>query len=317
MPETEPMALILRGWAIAQQGEFEKGIAEIQAGLEKERATDALLFESYTLGLLADACITNERYGQAFVFLNQAQSRLDEQNCEQFYAAEIYRLLGETYLRSGQDLEQAGRCFCKGLKLRSAFLLTAATAVGLANASPVGGGGGRRTHKMQILRRQSAAVGFSALVLIASLSQADAQARFPCYAKVCVLDKNKFCILALFGPTSFGGRRILVSVQPLPERCGGIQTIGAFSVSLTGSGLGRCGDYLPFACRTTRRLVATAEENGTLAEDAVLARRRLRDGCRCQAAMMSGLDVEADRQVGLPRRYYQLFRVVRGEPWAA
>jgi class 3 adenylate cyclase/tetratricopeptide (TPR) repeat protein len=111
------MALILRGWAIAQQGEFEKGIAEIQAGLEKERATDALLFESYTLGLLADACITNERYGQAFVFLNQAQSRLDEQNCEQFYAAEIYRLLGETYLRSGQDLEQAGRCFCKGLKV--------------------------------------------------------------------------------------------------------------------------------------------------------------------------------------------------------
>ena len=59
------MALILRGWASAQQGEFEKGIAEIQEGLEKERATGALLFESYTLGLLADACIKNERYGQA------------------------------------------------------------------------------------------------------------------------------------------------------------------------------------------------------------------------------------------------------------
>src|SRR5262245_55382111 len=44
------MALILRGWAAAQQGEFEKGIAEIQEGLEKERATGALLFESYTLG---------------------------------------------------------------------------------------------------------------------------------------------------------------------------------------------------------------------------------------------------------------------------
>ena len=63
------MALILRGWATAQQGEFEKGIAGIQEGLEKERATDALLFESYTLGLLADACIKNERYGQAFEFL--------------------------------------------------------------------------------------------------------------------------------------------------------------------------------------------------------------------------------------------------------
>jgi predicted ATPase len=111
------MALILRGWATAQQGEFEKGTAEIQAGLEKERATDALLFESYTLGLLADACIKNERYGQAFDFLHQAQSSLDEENSERYYAAEIYRLLGETYLRSRQDLDQAERCLCKGLTI--------------------------------------------------------------------------------------------------------------------------------------------------------------------------------------------------------
>jgi class 3 adenylate cyclase/tetratricopeptide (TPR) repeat protein/ABC-type transport system involved in cytochrome c biogenesis ATPase subunit len=111
------MALILRGWATAQQGEFEKGIAEIQAGLEKERATDALLFETYTLGLLADACIKNERYEQAFDFLEQAQLRLDEGNSERYYAAEIYRLLGETYLRSRQDLDQAQRCFCKGLEV--------------------------------------------------------------------------------------------------------------------------------------------------------------------------------------------------------
>jgi predicted ATPase len=111
------MALILRGWANAQQGDFEKGIAEIQAGLEKERATGALLYESYTLGLLADACIKNERYGQAFDFLNQAQLRLDEENSERFYAAEIYRLLGEAYLRSRRDLDQAERCFCKGLEV--------------------------------------------------------------------------------------------------------------------------------------------------------------------------------------------------------
>jgi tetratricopeptide (TPR) repeat protein len=87
------------------------------SGLEKERATGALLYESYTLGLLADACIKNERYGQAFDFLNQAQLRLDEENSERFYAAEIYRLLGETYLRSRQDLDQAERYLCKGLKV--------------------------------------------------------------------------------------------------------------------------------------------------------------------------------------------------------
>jgi class 3 adenylate cyclase/predicted ATPase len=109
------MALILRGWAIAQQGEFEKGIAEMQEGLEKERATGALLYESYALALLADACIKNERYEQAMDFLYQAKMRLDEEGSERFYAAEIYRLLGEAHLRFHQDLERAEHFFCKGL----------------------------------------------------------------------------------------------------------------------------------------------------------------------------------------------------------
>jgi tetratricopeptide (TPR) repeat protein len=109
------MALILRGWACAQQGEFEKGIVEIGQGLDKERATGALLFESYTQALLADTCIKNERYERAFVFLNQAQLRLDQENSEHFYAAEIYRLLGETYLRARRDFDQAERYLFKGL----------------------------------------------------------------------------------------------------------------------------------------------------------------------------------------------------------
>jgi class 3 adenylate cyclase/predicted ATPase len=111
------MALILRGWASAQQGEFEKGIAEMQEGLEKERATGALLYESYALGLLADACIKNERYEQALEFLEQAQLRLGKENFERFYAAEIYRLLGEAHLRLNQDLDRAEHFFCKGLNV--------------------------------------------------------------------------------------------------------------------------------------------------------------------------------------------------------
>jgi predicted ATPase len=111
------MALILRGWASADQGEFEKGISEIQEGLERKRATGALLLESYALGLMADACIKNKRYGQALDSLKQAQLRLNGENSERFYAAEIYRLLGETYLRSNQDLNQAEHYFCKGLEV--------------------------------------------------------------------------------------------------------------------------------------------------------------------------------------------------------
>ena len=109
------MARILRGWARAQQGQFEKGIAEILGGLEKERATGASLFESYSLGLLADACLKNKRYDQAFEFLRQVT--LDDENTECFYAAEIYRLLGETYLQSSQNFDQVQQYFSKGLKL--------------------------------------------------------------------------------------------------------------------------------------------------------------------------------------------------------
>jgi class 3 adenylate cyclase/predicted ATPase len=111
------MAMVLRGWAIARQGEFDKGIAEIQEGLEKVRAIGALLYEPYILGLAADTCLKNERYEQALEALNQARLRLGEENAEYFYAAEIYRLLGETHLRSHEDLDQAEHYFCKGLKI--------------------------------------------------------------------------------------------------------------------------------------------------------------------------------------------------------
>ena len=53
----------------------------------------------------------------ALEFLEQAQSRLDEENSSQFYAAEIFRLLGETHLRSGRNPDQAEHYFSEGLKI--------------------------------------------------------------------------------------------------------------------------------------------------------------------------------------------------------
>jgi predicted ATPase/class 3 adenylate cyclase len=108
------MALILQGWAIAQLGEYEKGITEMQGGLEKERATGALLYESRTLALLADAYIATGHYGQAVECLQKAELRLHQNGSERFYAAEIYRLLGEAHLRS-KNRDQAEHYFFKGL----------------------------------------------------------------------------------------------------------------------------------------------------------------------------------------------------------
>jgi len=111
------MARILRGWAVAKQGQFERGIAEIQAGLEKVRSTGAVLYESYILALLAEACIIGKQFDQALSALDQAQLRTAQENSERFYAAEIYRLQGEVYMQSGQNLASAEHCFNKGLAI--------------------------------------------------------------------------------------------------------------------------------------------------------------------------------------------------------
>ena len=110
-------ALILRGWATAQQGDFEKGIADIELGLEKQRATGALLYESHTLALLADACIKNEHYREALDFLDQAQSSLDKKHCGLFYSAEIYRLLAEADFWVHNDPGRAEIFLHKGLQV--------------------------------------------------------------------------------------------------------------------------------------------------------------------------------------------------------
>src|SRR4051812_16348093 len=115
------MSLILRGWALASQGQFERGIVEMQDGLEKQRAAGALVYENYALGLLADACLTNGRYGQALDFLNQAELRLKaESNSDRFYESEICRLFGEAYLRSGKDVILAEKNILKGLSIARA-----------------------------------------------------------------------------------------------------------------------------------------------------------------------------------------------------
>ena len=51
------LATILRGWAMAEQGRNEEGIAQIQEGLAAFRATGAELLRPHVLCLLAEACM--------------------------------------------------------------------------------------------------------------------------------------------------------------------------------------------------------------------------------------------------------------------
>jgi predicted ATPase len=84
----------LRGWALAEQGQVEEGIAQIRQCLDTSRATGAKLGRSHFLALLAEA---HGKVGQAeegLSALSEALTWVDKSG-ERFYEAELYRLKGE------------------------------------------------------------------------------------------------------------------------------------------------------------------------------------------------------------------------------
>jgi class 3 adenylate cyclase/predicted ATPase len=109
------MALILRGWASGQAGQFESGRYDIEEGVKREHDTGASLYEPYAQALLAEICIKNSRYDEAIAHLQKATARIERHDSEYFYAAEIYRLSGEAHLRSGADFDSAERHLARGL----------------------------------------------------------------------------------------------------------------------------------------------------------------------------------------------------------
>jgi predicted ATPase len=86
------------GWALAEQGELDEGITQIQEGLAACRATGARLFMSHFLLLLAEAYMKAE---QCDMGLRAVSGALDvvRQNGEHLSEAELYRLKGELTLQ--------------------------------------------------------------------------------------------------------------------------------------------------------------------------------------------------------------------------
>src|SRR5262249_6816125 len=111
------LAMIVRGWALAAQGQIKAGIAEMRQGMERYRATGATLASSGFLGMLA------EGYGQG----GDAKAGLKcvaealvviERTGEGYHAAEIHRLEGELLLQdSTAAVAQAEACFRRSLAL--------------------------------------------------------------------------------------------------------------------------------------------------------------------------------------------------------
>jgi predicted ATPase len=89
---------VLRGWAMAEQGYNEGGIAQIREGLAASRASGAKLGLTHHLCLLAEACMETGRLDDGLSALTEAIAAADEHE-NRNYEAEAHRLKGELLLR--------------------------------------------------------------------------------------------------------------------------------------------------------------------------------------------------------------------------
>jgi len=117
---------ILQGWALAEQGQGEEGIAQMRQGLGAFRATGAEMIQPYFLALLTEAYGKTGQVEEGLNLLAEALAVVDQIE-ERFYEAEIYRLKGELTLKSivktSQNKSQvslgseAEECFQKAIEV--------------------------------------------------------------------------------------------------------------------------------------------------------------------------------------------------------
>jgi class 3 adenylate cyclase/predicted ATPase/tRNA A37 threonylcarbamoyladenosine biosynthesis protein TsaE len=128
------LGTILRGWALAWQGQGEAGLAQVRQGIGAWHSTGATLLVPYYWSLLADVAARLGRPEDGLQALSEAQA-LVEQHEERWWEAEVYRLRGvlllqqvmtpqaeaETWFQRAMDT--ARRQEAKSLELRAATSL--------------------------------------------------------------------------------------------------------------------------------------------------------------------------------------------------
>jgi predicted ATPase len=92
------LGTILRGWALAEQGQGEEGVAQIRQGLFVYRATGAEYMRTHFLALLAEAYEKVEQAEEGLSALSEALMLVNKTG-ERSYEAELCRIKGELTLQ--------------------------------------------------------------------------------------------------------------------------------------------------------------------------------------------------------------------------
>ena len=118
-PLREAQGTILRGWALAVQGQHEEGIARMHQGLAALRATGTGVNWTYYLSLLAEAYDQRGQAHEGLEVLAEALA-LTDHNGECWWAAELHRLRGALLLKqegASRNIVEAEQCFQQALAI--------------------------------------------------------------------------------------------------------------------------------------------------------------------------------------------------------
>jgi len=103
--------MIMRGWALVQQGQSEEGIAQMRQGVRAYQATGAQVGQLYFLGLLSETYGAIGQAEEGLAMLIEALTIIDTTE-QRWWQPELYRLKGELLLSLSRDYhDEAEECF--------------------------------------------------------------------------------------------------------------------------------------------------------------------------------------------------------------
>jgi predicted ATPase len=115
--------MVLRGWALVEQGQGPEGVAQIRQGIAAYRATGAELERPHWCALLAEACGKVGQAEEGLTVLAETLAAVDE-NGDRYYEAELYRIKGELTRKQsrvqslGSSVQKdAEECFWKAIEI--------------------------------------------------------------------------------------------------------------------------------------------------------------------------------------------------------
>jgi len=105
----------LHGWALAELGDIERGVAEMEAGIAGFAPIGGVPRQAFTAVMLAKGYEKLGRIDQAIALLDEQRARI-QRTGERLDEAELYRVKGE--LLDGAGMSRASRACAKRSKSR-------------------------------------------------------------------------------------------------------------------------------------------------------------------------------------------------------